>query len=132
MRQLCVGAVVVLLAATSGVAFAGAFDSPGADKAITCSACHGAQGASASAAMPILGGMGEVYFTTAITDFAEGKRRSAEMEPYAKMVLQMGDDDLATYFSSQPRKPSPIRLDPDKVARGASAAKPCLECHHGG
>jgi cytochrome c553 len=47
-------------------------------------------------------------------------------------VLQMGVDELAGYFSSQPRRPSPIRLDPDKVARGASAAKPCLECHHGG
>jgi len=131
-RHLCLGVVVVLLAATSGVAFAGAFDSPGAAKAITCSACHGAQGASASTAMPILAGMWPVYFKKAITDFAEGKRPSAEMEPYAKMVLQMGVDDLATYFSSQPPRRSPIRLDPAKVARGESAAKPCLECHRGG
>ena len=133
MRHLCVrvGVVVVLLGATSGVAFAGAFDTPGAAKAITCSACHGVQGVSPSSAMPNLAGMWPVYFKKAITDFAEGKRPSAEMEPYAKMVMQMGVDDLATYFSAQPRTPTAIRLDAAKVARGETAAKPCLECHRG-
>jgi cytochrome c553 len=131
MRHLCVGVVVVLLGAASGVAFAGAFDTPGAAKAITCSACHGAQGVSPSTAMPSLAGMWPVYFKKAITDFAEGKRPSAEMEPYAKMVMQMGVDDLATYFAAQPRTPTAIRLDTAKVARGEAAAKPCLECHRG-
>ncbi len=132
MRRPFVGMVVVLLGLTPGVVLAGAFDAPGAAKAITCSACHGVQGASPSTAMPNLAAMWPVYFKKAIADFAEGKRPSAEMEPYAKMVMQMGVDDVATYFAAQPRTPSAVTLDPAAVMRGAAAARPCLECHHGG
>jgi cytochrome c553 len=131
MRHLVTGVVVLLLSVAPVAVFAGAFDTPGAAKAITCSACHGVQGASPSSAMPNLAAMWPVYFKKAITDFAEGKRPSAEMEPYAKMVLQMGVDDVAMYFAAQPRTPTAVALDPAAVTRGAAAARPCLECHHG-
>jgi len=133
MRHLATAVMLlVLLGGTGGVALAGPLDAPGATKAITCSACHGVQGASPSTAMPSLAGMWPVYFKKAITDFAEGKRPSTEMEPYAKMVMQMGVDELAAYFSAQPRTATAIAVDPAAVARGQAAAGPCLGCHHAG
>ena len=133
MRRLSMAVVLFLLLGTAGAALAaGPFDTPAAAKAITCSACHGPQGASPSTAMPSLAGMWPVYFKKAITDFAEGKRPSAEMEPYAKMVMQMGVDELATYFSAQPRKPSTIAVDAAAVARGEAASGPCVACHRPG
>ena len=134
MRRLAIGVVLLLLLGGTA-AFAGPFDTPGATKAITCTACHGPQllpGVTPSTAIPILAGMWPVYFKKAIIDFAEGKRPSAEMEPYAKMVLQMGVDDLAAYFAALPRRPAPVRPDPAKVARGEAAARRCLDCHRGG
>ena len=135
MRHLAIATAVVmlmLLGGTWSAAVAGPLDERGAAKAITCSACHGQQGASPSAAMPNLAGMWPVYFKKAITDFAEGKRPSTEMEPYAKMVMQMGVDELAAYFAAQPRKASAIPVDPAAAARGQAAAGPCLACHHAG
>jgi cytochrome c553 len=136
MRHLSMAVMVfLLLGGMGGAAFGGPLDTPGATKAITCSACHGPQvlpGVSPSTAIPSLAGMWPVYFKKAITDFAEGKRPSAEMEPYAKMVMQMGVDDLAAYFSAQPRQATAITLDPAAVARGQAAAGPCIACHRGG
>jgi cytochrome c553 len=133
MRRRTMAVVSFLLLGTAGAALAaGPFDTPAAAKTITCSACHGPQGVSPSTAMPSLAGMWPVYFKKAITDFAEGKRPSTEMEPYAKMVMQMGVDELAMYFSAQPRAPSAIAVDPAAVARGQVAATSCLECHRQG
>lgn len=133
MRHLAISVVMILLVGATGrAASAGPLDERGAAKAITCSACHGQQGASPSSAMPNLAGMWPVYFKKSITDFAEGKRPSVEMEPYAKMVMQMGVDELAAYFAAQPRKASTIPVDPAAVARGQAAAGPCLACHRAG
>jgi len=69
---------------------AGPLDSPGASKALVCSACHGFGGNSPGNTVPILAGMSPAYFKKAIRDYAEGKRPSPEMEPYSKYVLQSG------------------------------------------
>jgi cytochrome c553 len=124
--------VFLLLGGTGAAALGGPLDTPGATKAITCSACHGPQGVSPSTAIPSLAGIWPVYFKKAIADFAAGKRPSAEMEPYAKMVTQMGVDEIAAYFAAQPRTPTAIPVDPAAAARGQAAATPCLGCHRAG
>jgi len=111
-----------------GVA-AGLLDQPGYAKSLTCSACHGAGGNSTSDAMPILAGLSPAYFTKQIEAYAAGKRPSPEMEPYAKMVVQLGADDVAAYFAAQPRQPTPIASPPDAVARGRAASAQCVICH---
>ena len=130
----CVLAAVVVLGAmlVAGVASAGPLDARGATKALTCAACHGQGGQSPSATMPILAGIWPNYFKKAIEDYAAGKRPSPEMEPYAKMVLQMGVDDVAAYFSSQPRAATSIAADPAAVERGRAAAAECQQCHKPG
>jgi cytochrome c553 len=126
MRLLLSLLVVVALA---GPTAAGPLDMTGAPQALVCSACHGFAGQSRSNAMPILAGIAPWYFKKAIQDYASGKRTSPEMEPYAKMVLQSGVDDVAAYFAAQARTPSPVKLDPAAVERGRAAAAQCTLCH---
>ena len=126
MRAM-LGILLVLIAA--GPALAGPLDAPGATKVLTCTACHGMAGQSPSNAMPILAGMLPAYFKKAIDDYATGKRPSPEMEPYAKMVRELGVDEIAAYFAAQPRVPTSVGADGAAQARGKSAAAQCALCH---
>ena len=129
MRLLLSLSIVALLVVLAGPVGAGPLDMAGAPQALVCSACHGFAGQSRSNAMPILAGIAPWYFKKAIQDYAAGKRTSPEMEPYAKMVLQSGVDDVAAYFAAQARTPSPVKLDPAAVERGRAAAAQCTVCH---
>ena len=120
---------LLLLLAVVAPAAAGPLDTQGASQALVCSACHGFGGQSRSNTMPILAGIAPWYFKKAIQDYAAGKRPSPEMEPYAKMVLQVGVDDVAAYFAAQARTASPVALDPAEVERGRAAAVQCTLCH---
>jgi cytochrome c553 len=51
------------------------------------------------------------------------------MEPYAKMVIQSGVDDIAAYFAGQARQPTKVGADPAAVQRGRVAAAACVVCH---
>jgi cytochrome c553 len=120
---------LLLVLVAAGAAGAGALDGPGALRTLNCTACHGPAGQSPSEWMPILAGMWPEYFKKAIEDYASGKRSSPEMEPYAKQVLQLGVDDIATYFAGQRRAPPAFKPDPAAVERGRQAAEPCRVCH---
>ena len=122
----CAGLILVL--ALYGGAAAGPLD-PGYPKAFSCSACHGFDGNSRSDTVPILAGMPSWYLKKAIQDYAAGKRPTAEMESYSKMVLELGVDDVAGYFSRQKRQPSPVMLDSAAVERGRAASTQCVVCH---
>jgi cytochrome c553 len=125
--RVMLGFLLVLLAA--GPSFAGPLDTPGATKALTCSACHGLNGLSVSNTMPILAGILPAYFKKAIEDYATGKRPSPEMEPYAKAVKVLGVDDVAAFFAAQKKEPTPIRADAVAAERGKAAAAQCALCH---
>jgi cytochrome c553 len=121
------GLVAVLL--TAAPAAAADVDVEGLNKVFTCSACHGAGGNSRSASMPILAGMEPAYFKKQIESYAAGRRPSPEMEPYAKYVLQVGVDEVSAYFARQRRERTPVALEAAAVARGRTAAAPCVVCH---
>jgi cytochrome c553 len=127
-RLLIVAAGLVAVAA-AGEAGAGPVDARGYTKAFACSACHGFGGASRADAMPILAGMWPEYFRKTIQDYAAGRRPSPEMEPFAKMVVAAGLDDVAAYFASQPFVPAAAPTDAAAVARGQAAAARCRTCH---
>jgi cytochrome c553 len=110
-------------------AAAGPLDSPGAQKALVCSACHGFAGNSPGNTVPIIAGMSPNYFKKAIKDYAEGRRPSPEMEPYSKYVLQAGIEDIADYFAVQTRQRATTKVDPNAVKRGAALAGQCAACH---
>jgi len=125
--SVMLGVLMVMIAA--GSALAGPLDTPGATKALTCSACHGVNGLSVSNTMPILAGILPAYFKKAIEDYATGKRPSPEMEPYAKAVKVLGVDEVAGYFAAQKKEPTPIRADAAAAERGKAAAAQCAVCH---
>ena len=60
--------------------------------------------------MPIIAGMSPAYFKKQIEAYAAGKRPSPEMEPYAKMVVVLGVDDVARYFAEQKMEADAHRL----------------------
>jgi cytochrome c553 len=101
--ELTVAALLAGIFIAAPLAAAGPLDSPGAQKAMVCSACHGYGGNPPSKTVPTLAGMDQAYFKQTITAYAEGKRQSPEMEPYAKYVLEFGVDEIAAYFAAQKR-----------------------------
>jgi len=119
----------ILLLTVLSPALAGSLDAPGYTKAFTCSACHGFAGNSRSDTVPILAGMAPWYLKKAIQDYASGRRPAPEMEPYAKMVIHLGLDEVAAYFAAQKREPTPAVLDPAAIARGRAASALCVACH---
>jgi cytochrome c553 len=127
MRSLVIA--FVLGAAAAAPAAAGPLDTPGFTKAFSCSACHGRAGAARADATPILAGMPAWYLKKAIEDYAAGRRPSPEMEPFAKMVKNLGADEVAAYFAAQPREASPIKLDRTSIVNGRQASAPCAACH---
>jgi cytochrome c553 len=109
---------------------AGPLDSPGAQKSLVCSACHGFAGNAPGNTVPIIAGMNANYFKKTIKDYAEGKRPSPEMEPYSKYVMQFGLDEIADYFAAQKKTPRPaVKADAKSIGRGATLASQCGACH---
>ena len=127
--MLTTALTLFLLFGLATTALAGPLDTPGYAKAVTCSACHGANGNSRSDSMPILAGMNVAYFKKAIEDYAAGRRVSPEMEPFAKQVKLLGVDEIATFFAAQKREPSPSKPDRAAIERGRAASAPCAACH---
>lgn len=127
-RSLVIGWALICLLAGFEVG-AGPLDSPGAQKALVCSACHGSGGNSPGSTMPIIAGMAPAYFKKAIKDYAEGRRPSPEMEPYSKYVLQFGVDEIAAYFAEQKKQPTRIKADGKAIKRGSALAAQCIACH---
>ena len=129
MKHFIAVTIGLACGALAGIAGAGPLDDPGFAKSLTCSACHGAAGNSRSDFMPIIAGMSPAYFKKQIEAYAGGKRPSPEMEPYAKMVVVLGVDEVARYFGEQKMQPTPIAADAAVVARGRAAAAQCAICH---
>lgn len=129
MKRFIAVTVGLACGALAGMASAGPLDDPGFAKSLTCSACHGAAGNSRSDFMPIIAGMSPAYFKKQIEAYAGGKRPSPEMEPYAKMVVVLGVDEVARYFGEQKMQPTPIAVDAAATARGRAAAAQCALCH---
>jgi cytochrome c553 len=129
MKRFVAVTIGLACGALAGMASGGPLDDPGFAKSLTCSACHGAAGNSRSDFMPIIAGMSPAYFKKQIEAYAGGKRPSPEMEPYAKMVVVLGVDEVARYFGEQKMQPTSIAVDAGAVARGRAAAAQCATCH---
>src|SRR5688572_2180721 len=129
MKHLVAVTIALACAALLGTASAGPLDDPGFAKSFTCSACHGDAGNSRSDFMPIIAGMDPAYFKKQIEAYAAGKRPSPEMEPFAKMVVVLGVDEVARYYGQQKMQPTPIGVESAAVARGRAAVAQCATCH---
>ena len=112
-------AVVVTAALSSGAQAAGMLKgdaAAGEAKAVTCGACHGADGNSLSPSFPKLAGLGDKYLLKQMQDIRDGIRPVAVM---AGQVDNMSDQDLAdiaAFYDGQPR--SAEMADADLVELG--------------
>ena len=67
-----------------------------------CAACHGADGNSASADFPKIGGQYADYLAKTLRDYKSGQRKNAIMAGFAKTLSKQDVENLAAYYASQP------------------------------
>jgi len=121
---------VALLAAIEAPAWAADVEA-GRRKAEACVACHGPDGNATIPGTPSLAGQ-PVFFTHwQLIKFRDGRRKDAQMSPFAKDLTDTEMADLAAYYSKQTARPRPATTDPDKVAEGKRLATlhHCASCH---
>ena len=108
----------------------------GATKAVTCQACHGANGNSTNPEWPSLAGIGADYIAEQLKNFKDGKRVNPVMMPMAAALSPNDMADLGAYFDSLLN--TGLEADPsywragEKLYRGGDASRgipACMACH---
>ena len=122
-------ALSFLTLACTRAAFADA--ESGRQKAQVCVACHGPGGNSAIPAVPALAGQPQQFIVTQLFMFREGKRKDAQMAPFAAKLSNADLNDLAAYFSAQPVAPPSHATAPEIAAAGRRITEQqnCVACH---
>lgn len=109
----------------------------GKAKALTCTACHGAEGNSANPLWPNIAGQNAPYLQVQLMAFKSGLRQNALMSSQAMMLSDEDMADLAVYFESLPIAAQSV-ADPELLVRGealyrggnkANGTPACLACH---
>ena len=106
----------------------------------TCERCHTGQGVGADGgAIPNITLLNAGYFKTALTRFANGVRHSGYMQPVATQLDTAQMEQLAQYYTTQPRRRSDSAAGTaDELALGqriavdgipARGIGPCAGCH---
>ena len=73
----------------------------GQEKAATCEACHGKDGAAIDPNYPNLGGQHYSYLVKALSDYRSGNRTNAIMASFAANLSNQDIEDLAAWYASQ-------------------------------
>lgn len=109
----------------------------GKSKAVTCSACHGADGNSASPLWPNLAGQSASYTVAQLKAFKEGLRNDPLMSPQAQMLSDEDMNDVAVYFEGLPSASQAV-ANADIIDRGEAlwrggnpkeGVAACIACH---
>lgn len=130
---------VVSLAATASRAesLVGGSADAGKARALTCTACHGAEGNSANPLWPNIAGQNAPYLEVQLMAFKSGQRQNALMSSQAMLLTDEDMANLAVYFEGLPMAAQSV-TDPDLVARGealyrggnkSNSTPACLACH---
>lgn len=138
LKFVAFGLAISLL--TTGASADGIVDGSaenGKTKAVTCSACHGADGNSVNPEWPSIAGQHASYLVKQLQAFKSGSRTDTLMSGQSMMLSEQDMNDLSVYFSEQ-RAASRAVPDADLVARGEalyrggdreSSATACIACH---
>ena len=131
MRPFLGVPIALALLATIGAPAHAADVEAGKRKAEACGACHGADGNATIPGTPSLAGQ-PVYFTHwQLIKYRDGRRKDAQMSPFAKNLTDTDMADLAAYYAAQRPLPRPATTDPAKVSEGKRLAvlHHCASCH---
>lgn len=108
----------------------------GKTKAVTCQACHGADGNSPAGMYPSIAGQHEAFILAQLKAFKGGERKDPLMSPMAAPLAEQDMHDLAAFFSAQKIKMG--TANKELVAQGealyrggnpASGVAACTSCH---
>ena len=109
----------------------------GKSRALTCGACHGADGNSVNPEWPSMAGQHAGYAYQQLKAFKEGKRVNALMSGQAMILDDEAMRDLAVYFESLPPAAKAV-ADVANASRGEAlyrggdkedAVSACIACH---
>jgi len=103
----------------------------GPQKAQACVACHGPEGNSANPAVPSLAGQPAQFIATQLLMFREGRRKDAQMSPFAAGLSNADLNSLAAYFAAQKLAPLARAADAASTEAGPRLASQhnCTQCH---
>jgi cytochrome c553 len=77
--------------------------------AASCAACHGTNGNSVGIT-PVLAGLDKTHFITQMQAFRNGGRPATVMHQHSKGLTEREIEQLADYFSIQPRKAASVPM----------------------
>jgi len=109
----------------------------GKARALTCTACHGAEGISVSPVWPNLAGQNAPYILAQLQAFKDGSRKDPLMSGQAMALADEDMANLAVYFESLPAAAQAVS-DESLLDRGQALyrggnkekeAAACLACH---
>ena len=109
----------------------------GKNKALTCTACHGAAGNSANPMWPTIAGQHAKYTASQLHGFKDGGRADPLMTSQAMLLSETDIADLAAYFEGLAGAAQPV-ADPKLLARGEALYRggnaeegipACTGCH---
>jgi len=95
------GALAIAVTVNPIAAEAGGDAAAGKEKAVTCTACHGADGISTAPNFPILAGQYESYLAQALKSYRDGSRQNAIMAGFATQLSDEDIADLSAWYASQ-------------------------------
>jgi cytochrome c553 len=99
---------------------------------VTCFACHGPNGVSATALTPSLAAQPSAYIAAQLALFRSGQRKSEVMEPMAKTVSE-GDlravGEAIEKLPAPPPSGAPLREQSYEKGKAIAAREQCGTCH---
>ena len=81
----------------------------GQTKAVTCGACHGANGNSVTPAWPSLASQGEAYIVRQLHAYKDQERQDVGMQQFAATLSEQDMHDIGAYYASQALLPKGAR-----------------------
>jgi len=103
MQRRFIIAAIVLLASGAASGVSAADLAAGKAKATeVCAACHGADGNSAAADFPRIGGQYADYLAKALRDYKSGQRKNPIMAGFAQALSKQDIENLAAWYAMQP------------------------------
>lgn len=120
-----------MLAAALPCAAVAADATAGMQKAQVCVGCHGPDGVSANPAVPSLAGQPAQFVATQLVMFREGRRKDAQMSPFAANLTNTDLNNIAAYFAAQKLTSAAAPADAASTEAGVRLAQQfnCVQCH---
>ena len=127
--------LILLAFMTAGLTFApfnaaaGPLDSPGAQKAMVCSACHGFAGNSPGNTVPIIAGMAPTISRKRSRTMPKENGPRRRWSRIRSTSCKPGLTTLRITSLCKPGNVPQRKPDPNAVKRGAALAGQCAACH---